>query len=78
MTCSCASIVSKGEKTYRCPRDMHGPKAWDCAMDEVGDGKCAELDRLHGAQYNNLEKYLVVVVERTVFDGRVCRNTKGI
>jgi hypothetical protein len=65
----------KGEKTYRCPRDIHGPRAWDCG---IGDGKCAELDRLHGAQYNNPEKYVVIVVERTVFDGRVCRNTKGI
>jgi hypothetical protein len=68
----------KGEKMYRCPRDMHGPKAWDCGINKFGDGKCAELDRLHGAQYNSPEKYVVIVVERTVFDGSVCRNTKNV
>jgi hypothetical protein len=68
----------KGEKIYRCPRDIHGPKAWDCGMNKFGDGKCVELDRLYSVQYNSLEKYVVIVVKRTVFDGRVCRNTKGV
>jgi hypothetical protein len=35
-------------------------------MNKFGDGKCAELDRLHGVQDNRPENYMVFVVERTV------------
>jgi hypothetical protein len=69
----------KGEKSYRCPLGVHGPKAWDCGcFNKFGDSKCAELDKLHGPQYDNPEKYTIIVVKRTVFDGRICRNTEGL
>jgi hypothetical protein len=69
----------RGEKKYRCPLGVHGSKAWDCAcFDKLGDSKCAELDKLHGPQYDDPEKYAIIVVKRTVFDGRVCWNTEDL
>ena len=67
----------ENNKTYRCPLGVHGPKAWDCGMDKFGDSKYAELDKLHGPQYNGPDKYVVVLVKRTVFDDTVCRNMQS-
>jgi hypothetical protein len=69
----------RGEKKYCCPLGVHSSKAWDCScFDKFRDLKCAELNKLHSPQYNNLEKYATIVVKRTVFDGRACRNTEGL
>lgn len=68
----------KNVKTYHCPLDEHGPRAWDCSVDKYGNSKCAELNKLQRPQYESPEKHVIVVVKRTVLDGRVCRNVDGL
>lgn len=66
----------KDQKTYRCPLDMHDPASRNCGSRHEYS-RCAELDKLHGPQYEGPDKYVVVLVKRTVFDDSVCRNMQS-
>ena len=65
------------DKTYCDLLDVHCLGASECNMDRFDNSKCAELDKLHGSQYNDLYKYVFVLVKRVVFDDSACRNRQS-